>query len=114
MHAGSVAFILNPVTGHVSPQYHVIYDETSSTLSHMRDKTIHPTWDDMCKNSIESATRDAFDLADLWSKQLTVTDTLASDSGGRTLNPEGATNKPNLTKNSEGEKKVAADEIARK
>ena len=120
MHAGSVALILNPVTGHVSPQYHIVYDETFPTVSHTRDETIPPTWDEMCKNSVESATSDAFDLAELWFKQLTdtseyhVTDPFAADSGGRTLIYEGAANKPNLTKNSEGENKVAADVIARK
>ena len=27
MHAGYVSLKLNPVTGHVSPQYHIVYDE---------------------------------------------------------------------------------------
>ena len=61
-----------------------------------------------------------FDLAEIWFKQLTdtskdpVTDPFADDSGGWTLTSEGADNKPNLMKNSEGENKVAADAIARK
>ena len=73
MHAGSVALIINPVTGHVSPQYHVVYDETFSTVSHMRDEIIPPTWDKMCKNSVESAISNAFDLEELWFKHLTGT-----------------------------------------
>ena len=68
MHAGSVALILKPVTGHVSPQYHAVYNKTFSTVSHMRYETIPPTWDKMCKNSLESATSDVFDLAGLWFK----------------------------------------------
>ena len=101
------------------PQYHVVYDEKLSTVSHMRDEKIHPTWDKMCKKSVNSATSNAFDLSELWFKQLTytsedpVTDTFDADSGGRTLNSEGAANKPNLTKNSEGENNIAADAIAR-
>ena len=47
IHAGSKALILNPVTGHVSPQYHVVYDKTLLTVSHMKDETIPPTWDEM-------------------------------------------------------------------
>ena len=70
----------------------------------MRDERIPPTWDEIWKNSVESATSDAFDLEDLWFKQLTdtsedpVTDPFAADSGGRTLTSEGAVNKPNLKK----------------
>ena len=62
----------------------------------MRDETIPPTWDRMCKNSVESATSNAFNLADLWFKYLadtsedTVTDPFAAYSGGRTLTSEGA------------------------
>ena len=39
----------------------------------MRDETIPPTWDKMFKNSVESVTSGAFDLADLWFKHLTDT-----------------------------------------
>ena len=120
MHAGYVALILNPVTGNVSPQYHIVYDKTLSTVSHIRDETIPPTWYEMCKNSVKSATSNAFDLSELWFKQLTdtsedpVTNNFADNSGGRTLTSEGASNKPNLMKNTEGENNVAADAIARK
>ena len=120
MHAGNVALIIKPVIGHVSPQYHVVYDKKFSTVSHIRDEKIPPTWDKMCKNSVESATSDTFDLAELYFKQLTdtsedpATDPFTADSGGRAFTYEGTANKPNLTKNSEGENKVAADAIARK
>ena len=120
MYAGSVALILNPEKGHVSPQYHVVYDKTFSTVSHMRDETIPPTLDNMCKSSVESSIRNTFDLAELWFKHLTdiledpFTDNVSDDVCGRTLTPEGASNKPNLTENSEGENKVSADAITRK
>ena len=51
MHAGSVALILNPTTGHVSPQYHVTYDDSFETVQFMRDGIKPPTWEEMCKNS---------------------------------------------------------------
>ena len=87
MHAGSVELIINPVIGHVSPQYHDVYDKTFSKVSYMIDETIPPTRDKMCKKSVESATSDAFDLAELWFKHMTdtpvdpVTDPFAADSG---------------------------------
>ena len=35
-HADSVALVLNPTTGHVSSQFHVIFNDTFSTVSHIR------------------------------------------------------------------------------
>ena len=86
----------------------------------MRDETIPPTWDKMCKGSVESETSDAFDLVEMWLNHLTytsedpVTDPFSENSGGRRLTSEVVSNKPNLKKKSEGENKVAADAIARK
>ena len=74
----------------------------------------------MCKKSVESATRDTFDLSVLFSKQLTDTsedptnDHFSAYSGVRTLTSEVADNKPNLTKNIKGENNVAADAIVGK
>ena len=54
----------------------------------MRNETIPPTWDNMCKNSVKSATSDASDLAELWFKHMTdtsedpVTDPFDANSGG--------------------------------
>ena len=35
-HVGSVALVLNPTTVHVSPQFHVVFDEEFSTVHHLR------------------------------------------------------------------------------
>ena len=70
VYPGYVALILNTVTGHVSPKYHVVYDETFLTVLHMRNETIPTTWNEICKKSVESATRDTFNLEELWLKQL--------------------------------------------
>ena len=43
-YASSVALVLNLKTGHVSPQYHVIFDDTFSTVEYLRQDT-HPTTD---------------------------------------------------------------------
>ena len=73
MHAGSVALIIKPVTGHETPKYHVVYDKTLLIVSHMIDETIPPTWEKMCKNSVDSETSDVSDLVEPWFKQLTDT-----------------------------------------
>ena len=35
-HASSVGLVLNPRTGHVSPQFHVIYDDNFTTVPYLR------------------------------------------------------------------------------
>ena len=34
-HAGSVTLVFNPLTGQVSPQYHVVFDNDFSTVPYM-------------------------------------------------------------------------------
>ena len=43
-HASSVGLILNPRTGHVSPQFHVIYDDDFTTASYLRSGKVPPHW----------------------------------------------------------------------
>ena len=62
-HAGSVALVLNPKTLHVSPQYHVIYDDNFSTVPFLRRSEKPPNWIDMCNKSRSIATTEDFDLA---------------------------------------------------
>ncbi len=42
LHAGSVALFYNPSTGHVSPQYHVVFDNDFTTAPYMEAGTIPP------------------------------------------------------------------------
>ena len=44
-HAGSVALILNPRTLHISPQFHVIYDDNFTTLSYLNSTISPPNWE---------------------------------------------------------------------
>ena len=37
-HAGNVALILNPATGHVSPQFHVVFDDSFSTIEALQKR----------------------------------------------------------------------------
>ena len=117
IHAGSVALVLNPKTGHVSPQFHIVFYDTFSTVSHMREETIPPTWEHMCKNATELATDEAFDLAEIWLKELTqdsedpIIDPfkiLSDKSDKSESTSEGAAN-PNLDQDREGENAGAAD-----
>ena len=45
--AKSVALVLNPETGNVSPQFHVVFDDEFSTIPFMREGTISPNWTDI-------------------------------------------------------------------
>ena len=117
MHAGSVALVFNPKTGHVSLQYHVVFDDNFTTVQHMKDGTLPPTWQDMCQQSSESATDEAFDLVDIWFKGLTESEGTIKDpfaiisdqSGGKSCPSSGSADKrPTLNKDCEGEKKVSA------
>ena len=63
-HAGSVALVWNPTTGHVSPQYHVVFDDDFTTVSYVEAGTVPPNWVDLVKRSSEKATPDEVTLAD--------------------------------------------------
>jgi hypothetical protein len=66
-HAGSVALVLNPTTLHVSPQFHVVFDDEFTTVQHLRDGTIPTHWKELIEKSSESSTDEDFDLAAVWS-----------------------------------------------
>ncbi len=117
MHAGSVALILNPQTGHVSPQFHVVVDDNFSNVSHMRTEIIPPTWEAMRKNATESATEEAFVSAKTWFKELTdiledpINDPFKVIFDQPALSgsdSKGAAN-PNLDQDRKGDKSGAAD-----
>ena len=65
-HAGSVALVLNPTTGRVSPQYHVVFDDDFSTVPYMEAGTIPPNWEDLVTYSTEKATTIDFEMAETW------------------------------------------------
>jgi hypothetical protein len=65
-HAGSVALVFNPKTGRVSPQYHVVFDDTFSTIPYMDAGTVPPHREDLLKHSSEKATDEDFSLAEDW------------------------------------------------
>jgi hypothetical protein len=50
----------------VSPQYHVIFNDTFSTAPYMDAGTVPPHWEDLLKHSSKKATDEEFSLAEDW------------------------------------------------
>ena len=46
-HAKSVTLVLNPTSGHISPQFHVVFDDNFGIIPYMREGTIPPHWDEL-------------------------------------------------------------------
>jgi hypothetical protein len=46
-HAANVALIFNPCTGHVSPQFHVGFDDDFTTVPYLRSSKVPPFWADL-------------------------------------------------------------------
>ena len=69
-HAGSVALVFNPSTGRVSPQSHVVFDDSFLTVPYMNAGTTPPNWDDLVLYSYEMSTYDYFELAQNWSSDI--------------------------------------------
>ncbi len=64
--ARSVALVYNPSTGHVSCQYHVVFDDDFTTVPYMEAGTIPPHWSDLIHSSSELASKHALNLAQAW------------------------------------------------
>ena len=61
-HASNVALVLNPKTGLVSPQYHVVFDDDFTTVPHLRKGTVPENWAKLVANSRERSTDEFLDL----------------------------------------------------
>ncbi len=48
-HASNVLLVLNPRTGHVLPQFHVVYDDDFTTVSYLQTATAPPHWAELVK-----------------------------------------------------------------
>ena len=65
-HAGSVALVLKPETGHVSPQFNVVFDGEFSTVIFMREGTIPQNWIDIVQCSSQSGVTEKTNPKDTW------------------------------------------------
>jgi len=52
-HSSTVGLILNPQTGHISPQFHIVYDERFETVTSDRVIDLSETWIDLWQHSRE-------------------------------------------------------------
>ena len=62
-HVINVALVLNLKTGHISPQYHLVFDDGFSTVNSLRTDTEHDNWNDLVKDHTKLATEEHFGLA---------------------------------------------------
>ena len=56
-HSGSVELVLNIITGYVSPQYHVVFDNNFSTVYHTRKGTLPEKRKNLVEEHSELATQ---------------------------------------------------------
>ncbi|KAL7466425.1 hypothetical protein ACHAXS_006718, partial [Conticribra weissflogii] len=61
-HAGNVALVLNPLTGLVLPQFHVVFDDKFTTVPFLRKGTIPANWAKLVCHSPEKTTGEFVDL----------------------------------------------------
>ena len=52
-HTGSVALVLNPRTGHVSPQFHGVFDDFFTTVPYIKKSKVPPNWPKLVEKSSE-------------------------------------------------------------
>ena len=65
-HAGNVAMILNPSTGHVSPQFHVVFDDSFSTVDALNNGYKPDNWEVLYQTNTEFVGEEALQLAQEW------------------------------------------------
>ena len=69
-HSSNVPLILNTSTGHISPQYHVVFDDDFSTVASISHSEEPPTfWEELCLDNthrIEMDNADRYFLDDDW------------------------------------------------
>ena len=61
-HAGSVALVLNPKTGLVSPQFHVVFDDNFETVPHLRSGTVPENWSHLVQNNKQQSFDGFYDV----------------------------------------------------
>ena len=69
IHAGNVSLILNLSTGHVSPQFHVLFDETFSTVPSLKNGSVPSSWSSFAK-IIENSGRTKISIWQIYGKNL--------------------------------------------
>ena len=68
IHAGNVSLILNLSMRHVSLQFHVVFDETFSTVPSLKNGSVPASWKFIFENNRSLAPYEGFNLEDVCSK----------------------------------------------
>ena len=65
-HDEDVALVLNPKTGMVSPQFHVVFDDDFTTVPHLRKVTVSPNLNKLVIGSRGKSNDEFFYLTKTW------------------------------------------------
>ena len=65
-HVGTVALVLNQRTGHVSPQFHIVFDDLFTTVPFMNKSMLPLNWAELVKDYRELVTDERFNLEKTW------------------------------------------------
>ncbi len=65
-HAGSVALVLYPSIGHVSLQFHVVFDDHFTMVPFMEKNKVPPHRAQLVENSREMISEEHYKLAKTW------------------------------------------------
>ena len=57
---------MNPKTGLVSPQFHLVFDDNFETVPHLRAGTVPENWADLVTNSREKSKEGFYDITKTW------------------------------------------------
>ena len=68
-HSGTVALVLNPNTLHVSPQYHVVFDDEFTMVNSLRNGELPNKWLQLVTSSSELVMDQDFELSQTWATQ---------------------------------------------
>ena len=57
---------MNLITGHVSPQYNVVFDNEFTTVDYLDSEETPPSWEIFVENSCERTTDEQYNTARTW------------------------------------------------
>ena len=57
---------MNPKTGRVSPQFHLVFDDNFETVPHLRAGTVSENWSELVTNSRENSTEGFYYITKTW------------------------------------------------
>ena len=65
-HTGNVALVLNLQTGHVSPQYHLVFDDGFTTVEYIESGNEPPNWCKLVQDFSERLTDEQYNIDRTW------------------------------------------------